>query len=332
MSPWTNTLSRAVQSRALIHPSSRLLRVSSCNHFHLCRTTFSETVLPTNKDKVSPSGHLTKRHIATASPTMPPRSRKRTAADVEAQDNQPTKTADISNLSEAAPNGPRRSSRRISASREPPLTEENPAGNAKMSPAGSKPVEIVAKRIENVNEGAASALRRLEEMETSFKNDIKKRRLQIEQSMVNGVDAGRSMPALKLRGTASLGKSDVVHLDRILVTPEEEKDHPCETQNDDGSEAGDEFAETIKGANRPPAVHSDFLPLPWKGRLGYVSYRVSGGHNCAQILMSHLGLSEYLPAHCQAPCLQFKNMPHSIYPRTSASACRPVATRASDQK
>lgn len=283
MFPLTNTLSRAIQNRAIIQPSSRLLRVSSFSHLPLCRTTLPETVLPTNKDNVSPSGHLAKRHIATTSPTMPPRNRKRTSADVEAQDNQPTRTAGDPNLSEATSKGPRRSSRRIPASREPPLTEENSAGNAKkrghtdkmdvdgVSSTGSKPVENVARILENVDEGAADALRRLEEMETSFKNDIKRRRLQIQQSMDNGVDASRSTPALKLRGTASLGKSDVVHLDRILITPEEEKDHPFETAKDDDGEASDKLIETIKGANRPPAVNSDYLPLPWRGRLGYVS-------------------------------------------------------------
>lgn len=294
MFPLTNTLSRAIQSRALIQPSSRLLRVLSFNHLHLCRTTFSETVLPTSKDDVSPSGHLTKRHIATTSPTMPPRNRKRTSADAEAQDNQPTRTAGDPNLSEATLNGPRRSSRRIPASREPPLTEENSARNGKkrghtdemdvdgVPPTGSKPVENVARILENVDEGAAAALRRLEDMETSFKNDIKRRRLQIQQSMANGVDASRSTPALKLRGTASLGKSDVVHLDRILITPEEEKDHPFETAKDNDSEAGEELIETIKGANRPPAINSDYLPLPWRGRLGYVSSFVLRGHNRAE--------------------------------------------------
>lgn len=34
----------------------------------------------------------------------------------------------------------------------------------------------------------------------------------------------------------------------------------------------DEESEAFQlAANRPPAVNSDYLPLPWKGRLGYVS-------------------------------------------------------------
>jgi UV DNA damage endonuclease len=42
---------------------------------------------------------------------------------------------------------------------------------------------------------------------------------------------------------------------------------------DDPEAEGDEGAdeEEIKEASmRPPPVNSDYLPLPWKGRLGYV--------------------------------------------------------------
>ncbi len=43
----------------------------------------------------------------------------------------------------------------------------------------------------------------------------------------------------------------------------------------DGEEEADE--EEIKAAlSRPPPVNSDVLPLPWKGRLGYVSCSLSG--------------------------------------------------------
>ncbi|KAK7697455.1 UV-damage endonuclease [Diaporthe eres] len=197
---------------------------------------------------------------------MPPRNRKKASAQVEAQDNQPTQVADVPNPPEATSNGPRRSSRRTPASRESPLTKENRAGNTKKRghvddmDERTKPVEQVAKRLENVDDGSASALRRLEEMEASFKNDIKRRRLQIEQSIVNGANAGRSAPSLNLRGAAS-ENSDVIHLEHILLTPEEEKDQVFETTKDDESEAGDELIDTIKGANRPPAINKHRHPL-----------------------------------------------------------------------
>lgn len=313
MSLWSHTLSRAVPSRPLIHPSSRLLRISFCNHFHICRTFSSETVLPTSKDKTSPSSPFTKRHIATASPTMPQRNRKRASAHVEAQDNQPAHAADVPTPSEATSNGPRRSSRRIPVPRESPSTKENRTGNSKkrgrgiamddekISSTRTESVSDVAKRLEDNNdEAAASALRHLEEMEAAFKSDIKRRRLQIEQSIPNGLNGGRPAPPLKLRGSASSSKSDVVKLDRILLTPEEEKDYAFQSPKDEESLSGDELIDTIKGANRPPAVNSDYLPLPWKGRLGFVSHFISRYDNSARVLISRLGLPEYLPSHRQA--------------------------------
>lgn len=283
MFPSPSILSRAAARRGLIHPSSRLLLISPCIPYHPCRTHFSETDLPTSQDTVGPSTYLTKRHIATASPTMPPRNKNRASAHSEAQDNQETRPVGVPDPSEATSNGPRRSSRRIPASRVSPSTKESRTGNAKKqsltdemdvdatSSTPTMPVEDVARRLENDDPAAASALRRLEEMETSFKNDIKRRRLQIEQSIVDGASAGRLAPALKHRGYAS-GGSDVIHLDRVLLTPEEDRGHAYETAKDEESETGEELMETIKGANRPPAVNSDYLPLPWKGRLGYVSF------------------------------------------------------------
>ena len=44
----------------------------------------------------------------------------------------------------------------------------------------------------------------------------------------------------------------------------------------EGEEEANE--EEIQAAlSRPPPVHSDYLPLPWKGRLGYVSFRSCTG-------------------------------------------------------
>lgn len=315
MSLWSHTRSTAIARQALVHPSSRPQRILFCNHFHSCRTLLPEAVLPTSKVNVGPSIHSTKRHIATASPTMPPRNRKRASAQVDAQDDQSTHAAAIPHSPESASSGPRRSSRRIPPSRDSPLTKDNLAGNAKKrghnnemdanerSSTPIRPAENVARRLEKNDEDAAAALRRLEEMEASFKNDIKRRRLQIEQTIMNGKGSSRSAPTLKLRGSNASGKSDVVHLDHVLLTPEEEKDVPCETAKDNESEADDELMQTIKGANRPPAVNSDYLPLPWRGRLGYVSSLTSKGGNSAEVLTSHLGLPEYLSTHRQAPCL-----------------------------
>ncbi|KAI3391836.1 hypothetical protein diail_6713 [Diaporthe ilicicola] len=205
---------------------------------------------------------------------MPSRNSKRSSVSSHAQASQPAHAAVVLNPPEVPSQGPRRSARRTTASRKSSLSKDRRAGistsqgqidgmdvdEAPLSP--SKPVRDVAKQLENHDAGAASALRRLEKMETSFKNDIKKRRLQIEQSF-----EGQSFPALRPRMVTD--GSDVIQLDHILLTPDEEKEIPWEPSLTGENGSSDEPVEVIKGANRAPAVNSDYLPLPWKGRLGY---------------------------------------------------------------
>jgi len=56
------------------------------------------------------------------------------------------------------------------------------------------------------------------------------------------------------------------------VKTEDGEDEWDKRVDPDGDEAGPvEDAEIMKlEAARPPPVNSDYLPLPWKGRLGYV--------------------------------------------------------------
>ena len=44
-----------------------------------------------------------------------------------------------------------------------------------------------------------------------------------------------------------------------------------EVDDEQAAEDGDQVEAEVKEASlRPPPVNSDYLPLPWKGRLGYV--------------------------------------------------------------
>lgn len=59
------------------------------------------------------------------------------------------------------------------------------------------------------------------------------------------------------------------------VAAKDKKEASKEPQFLDPEAEGDEEAdeEEIQAAlSRPPPVNSDYLPLPWKGRLGYVSF------------------------------------------------------------
>lgn len=83
-------------------------------------------------------------------------------------------------------------------------------------------------------------------------------------------------------------------------------------------------AEELKEAlGRPPPVNSSYLPLPWKGRLGYVS------RDAQQLLLSckdsntnFSGLFKYLPAILQSSCLLLPYLPHCFYCRESTPAPR----------
>jgi UV DNA damage endonuclease len=77
-----------------------------------------------------------------------------------------------------------------------------------------------------------------------------------EQAKANGTAA---TPAKKGKGKAAVKSEDP---DEAVLTRDPEADE------DEGEK---EDVETEKKeAARPPPVNSDYLPLPWKGRLGYV--------------------------------------------------------------
>jgi UV DNA damage endonuclease len=52
-------------------------------------------------------------------------------------------------------------------------------------------------------------------------------------------------------------------------------------------------AEVNEASRRPPPVNSDYLPLPWKGRLGYVRFELNGRDQ--KLSLTVTGLLEYLP-------------------------------------
>ena len=124
-----------------------------------------------------------------------------------------------------------------------------------------------------------------------------------EEPLVNGAAKGKAKKGprkdMKKEAAAPEVKSEV-------KTPTKRKDSSASTEPknfdpeaDDDEEAGEE--EIQAALSRPPPVHSDYLPLPWKGRLGYVC-------SCPMDLSLYLheiGLSKYLPAFFESSGLQF---------------------------
>ena len=120
----------------------------------------------------------------------------------------------------------------------------------------------------------------LEEMELSFKRDIKRRKRELEQSLILQTK-DQEARAFRLKGL-NTSESHVLIGDGPLLTPERQtcesgaaiEDIAWEPANVDEAEPGadDEVPDVAdRGAKRPPPVNSDYLPLPWGGRLGYVS-------------------------------------------------------------
>lgn len=84
---------------------------------------------------------------------------------------------------------------------------------------------------------------------------------------------------------------------------------------------------------RPPPVNSDILPLPWKGRLGYVCPSfVAFASGTWLIIEFELGLPEYLSAKCQSSRLQFADLPNRQHHRASTSPQRPLPASACNQE
>ena len=94
--------------------------------------------------------------------------------------------------------------------------------------------------------------------------------------------------------------------------PEQEYSDP-EAEDDEVPSAADEIAAAL---SRPPPVHSDYLPLPWKGRLGYVSniqYLLKGDKHLVfpsgvPLLTRQIGMSLHLSSILEPSCILVSNL------------------------
>lgn len=164
------------------------------------------------------------------------------------------------------PDAPRRSSRRIKDAAERPKSDTDP-----MKAADPKK----AKAVWDTGEGVEEAMRELSEMEQKLQTVVRTQRLAVESSDLQVKKEAANEPDIRPkmyspnkdtvvpRGNLE-GKSKVVN-----SVPLDEYD--AELAAGDVADAKDEDDGMDRGANRPPPVNSETLPLPWKGRLGYVS-------------------------------------------------------------
>lgn len=139
-----------------------------------------------------------------------------------------------------------------------------------------------------------------------------------EQAALKANGTPDATPAKKPRGKAAVKTEDP---DEAVLTRDPGADE------DEGDK---EDVETEKKeAARPPPVNSDYLPLPWKGRLGYV--------RTSPILTDHkltlpIGMSQHLSPLQQPSSFLLAYLPYPIHPRPPAPAARPVPAGTRNEK
>jgi UV DNA damage endonuclease len=134
------------------------------------------------------------------------------------------------------------------------------------------------------------------------------------------IKAFKSEQAAKKAAEAKIKKDDDVDEWEKRLDPDGDDNGPAE-----------DIDVMKKEAARPPPVNSGYLPLPWKGRLGYV--RISSEKKRLQMLIIVIsGMSQYLPPILKSTNLHFSNLPHSIHRGAPPSPKRSQATRTCHQE
>ncbi|KAG8420626.1 hypothetical protein J3459_010910 [Metarhizium acridum] len=117
-------------------------------------------------------------------------------------------------------------------------------------------------------ENVERAMHNLWEMENKLLNEAKRQRLAIEASNLEALAAKED----EAYGSQDVTKASIKYMD--AVTTSTGTTRQTKSDNDINSvEETDSLENEVgeRGAKRPPPVNSDQLPLPWTGRLGYVS-------------------------------------------------------------
>lgn len=164
------------------------------------------------------------------------------------------------------PEAPRRSSRRV--------TKDGVDGESEDSTKPPNGMEAVARRrskpaLES-KKGVVQAMSELGEMERKLSTAAKRQRRAVEDSKIGQDPKGPAKAAFHPRRELS---EKVLINDRIK--PEVEGLEKAPMEEDDAELAAADLADAKEDdqlENKQVLLtNSDYLPLPWKGRLGYVS-------------------------------------------------------------
>ena len=172
------------------------------------------------------------------------------------------------------PPSKRRAGQRRVSQRKPDTGSTNPNKNANVldAPEALRTSPDASEQDERMNVGAAGM---------DVAKQVKEEDDDSPLSEMSDVEppAATKRGKAKSKATAILQNGPEEQLKKTTATTKKDTNTPVKEPlfldpEADGEEEADE--EEIQAAlSRPPPVNSDFLPLPWKGRLGYVRINVS---------------------------------------------------------
>lgn len=208
-----------------------------------------------------------------------------------------------------------------------------------VSAPGTADGEAAEESIGTVKEGVQIAIEGLARMERRLKSETERQKLQVAETRFAGSPRVMSVN----RPPKSVLQPESVRQACLRITGSEEQEQVA-AQEVDSEERGftknkgidpedkridapEESADVPeRGAARSPPVNSAYLPLPWKGRLGYVSTPRStsdAGFPLRLVcLIPRLGLPQYLPALGQDASLLLPHLSHIEHHRSSISPQR----------
>ncbi|KAI0201189.1 UV-endonuclease UvdE-domain-containing protein [Astrocystis sublimbata] len=173
--------------------------------------------------------------------------------------------------------GPRRSGRLVDKGDQRPRSQ--PKGDV-VAPVKSRTPKSKSKpAMASTDENVDVALNKLQEMEDQLRNEVKRQKKVVQESEVKATEIDEEHAALMQRNIKAdpdvLAPGNLSALTKGLKPGvsapygvEEDGKSGDREDADEALEKEDINAVKLEGA-RPPPVNSDYLPLPWKGRLGY---------------------------------------------------------------
>lgn len=122
---------------------------------------------------------------------------------------------------------------------------------------------------QSADESATFDMQSLVEMEMNFKRDVKRRKLQVEESIIASEDGSSQLLRDILERQSHPFRPDS-NTQRRLEGLQTRTDHGVTHPVPEPSDTSDQV-----DTKQPPPVNSNVLPLPWRGRLGYVRCSLS---------------------------------------------------------